>query len=102
MADEPKHTGSTHASAAAAPASERASAAKQQVNEARESSAKQVAERLKGRPTPTQEEIDQIASGHHVDLSDDGSGPDPVEKLNTTRTLGGEHRYQHRQMNPKS
>jgi hypothetical protein len=55
-----------------------------------------VAERPKGRPTPTQEELDQLALGHHVELSDDGSGPDPVEKLNTVRRT-----YQHRQLNPR-
>jgi hypothetical protein len=30
-----------------------------------------------GKPTPTQEELDQIALGEHPDLEPDGSPPDP-------------------------
>jgi hypothetical protein len=41
---------------------------------------KQAQERMKGRPTPTQEELDKIALGEHPDLSDDGSGPDPTSE----------------------
>jgi hypothetical protein len=61
-----------------------------------------VADRLKGRPTPTQEELDAIALGQHVELSPDGSDPDPSEKLSTVHHVGGEHMYQHRQMKSKS
>jgi hypothetical protein len=81
---------------------QRAAAAKKETEERREERNKQVAERLKGRPTPTQEELDSIALGHHVQLSDDESGPDPAERLSTVRHLGGEHAYEHRQMKAKS
>jgi len=45
----------------------------------REQSAKQYKERMKGRPTPTQEECDQIKLGMHPELSPDGSDPDPAQ-----------------------
>jgi len=32
---------------------------------------------MPGRPTPTQDELNKIALGEHVELADDGSGPDP-------------------------
>ena len=32
---------------------------------------------MPGRPTPTQDELNKIALGEKVELSDDGSGPDP-------------------------
>jgi len=40
---------------------------------------------LKGRPTPTQDELNQANLGMHPELSDDGSGPDPNEAANTVR-----------------
>jgi hypothetical protein len=80
----------------------RASAAKQQGDEDREKRTKQYEDRLKGRPTPTQEELDQIALGHAPEqLSEDGSGPDPAEELSTVRHVGGEHHYENRQMRSK-
>jgi hypothetical protein len=44
-----------------------------------EETRKQGAERLsKGKPTPTQEEVDRAALGEHVaEKEDDGSGPEP-------------------------
>lgn len=52
---------------------------KKKLAEAKQAREKQMAETAKamGRPTPTQEELDLIKLGHHVELSDDGSGPDP-------------------------
>ena len=32
---------------------------------------------MAGRPKPTQAELNKLALGEHVELSDDGSGPDP-------------------------
>ena len=43
----------------------------------RDRSAKQYADRMKGRPTPTQEECDQAKLGMHPELTPDGSDPDP-------------------------
>jgi len=37
---------------------------------------------MAGRPTPTQDELNKIALGEHVELADDGSGPDPTTKDN--------------------
>jgi hypothetical protein len=81
----------------------RADSAKKQSDEDREKRLKQYEDRLKGRPTPTQEELDQIALGHAPEqLSEDGSGPDPAEELSTVHHIGGEHHYEHRQMRAKS
>jgi hypothetical protein len=56
-------------------------AAKKQLEKDREVSDKsraEFAERMKGRPTPTQEENDLHALGaYFAEHSDDGSGPDP-------------------------
>jgi hypothetical protein len=43
----------------------------------REKSMSEFAERMKGKPTPTQDELNRIAVGEHVfEKEDDGSGPD--------------------------
>jgi hypothetical protein len=111
MATEPRPT--THESGAAAPhqpardnsranaAKERMEADKKRLAQEREERAKQAAEREKkrGTPTPTQEELDLIKLGHHPQLADDGSGPDPADKLNTVQHVGGT--YSHRQMSAK-
>jgi|SRR4029077_19619394 len=56
-------------------------AAKRQLDEnrvVRERSYAEYQERMKGKPTPTQEENDRAALGEHVtEKEDDGSGPDP-------------------------
>jgi hypothetical protein len=60
-----------------------------------EESRKQAAERLKGKPTPTQDENDRAALGEHVlEKEDDGSGPELH-----TRAMEGERPagYQTRQ-----
>jgi len=45
---------------------------------AREQSQAEYAERMKGKPTPTPEEIDRAILGEHIiEHEDDGSGPDP-------------------------
>jgi len=45
-----------------------------------EVSRQQFAERMKGKPTPTQEEVDLAAHGAHItEHEDDGSGPDPYD-----------------------
>ena len=96
MATEPKQTTSTeHHSGAAQQrskvAADRLNEDKKRVAQEREERAKQIAERDKhrGTPTPTQEECDLLKLGHHVELANDGSGPDPNENLNTVRHIGG-------------
>lgn len=43
-------------------------------------SREEYAERMKGKPTPTQEELDLINCGAHlIEKEDDGSGPDPFD-----------------------
>jgi len=44
---------------------------------------------MPGRPTPTQDELNKIALGEEVTLSDDGSGPDPHNKPVEGGVLGG-------------
>jgi hypothetical protein len=58
------------------------------------------ADRMKGRPTPTQEECDMAMLGAHIlHHDDDGSGPDPnVKALEATRGGG----YQTRQVTAAS
>ena len=60
------------------------------------------AERYKNRgtPKPTQEECDLMKLGHHPELADDGSGPDPTAATNTVKHIGG--KYDTRQMTAKS
>jgi hypothetical protein len=64
---------------------------KKKLAEERDQRVKDNAEREKkrGTPTPTQEEIDLIKLGHHVELADDGSGPDPNDERNTVKHIGG-------------
>jgi hypothetical protein len=64
--------------------------------------ARQEHEKNKGRPTPTQEEADLIRLGHHVELTPDGSPPDPNVGFGVTRQVEPEHRggYQTRQSQP--
>jgi len=50
---------------------------------------------MAGRPTPTQEELNKIALGEEVTLSDDGSGPDPF--IQATEEARKKHEYQTRQ-----
>ena len=48
----------------------------------------QYAERMKGRPTPTQEENDMAMHGAHIlEHDDDGSGPDPHNQAIQNRHL---------------
>lgn len=106
MATEPRHPtheqfSAPHENQTAAPRRDAAAdrqnaerqrdADKQALAKEREERQKATAEREKhrGTPTPTQEEIDLIKLGHHVELANDGSGPDPNEKLNTVRHIGG-------------
>lgn len=87
-------------------AKERLEADKKRLQEEREERAKQAAEREKhrGTPTPTQEEIDLVKLGHHPELANDGSGPDPADKLNTVRHIGAKPpgEYPTRQMSAKT
>lgn len=65
---------------------------------AREKVAAAVAERAKGRPTPTQEENDLAALGAHVlKHDDDGSGPDPDVVARHMEAGSGAAPYQTRQ-----
>jgi hypothetical protein len=68
-------------------------------NEAR---AKFYADRAKhlGRPTPTQEECDLIRLGNHIELSPDGSPPDPWNTGQSKESAAANHGgggYAHRQ-----
>lgn len=61
---------------------ERARKLMEQDREVRERAAQQYAERMKGKPTPTQEENDLIVCGALlVEKEDDGSGPDLVMEM---------------------
>ena len=113
MATEPKETVKETPPAGSSPpkaaASDRMSEDKKRVAHEREERAKQAAERYKNRgtPTPTQEEMDMIKLGHHVELANDGSGPDPNEARNTVKHIGGKHsdkpsEYPTRQMSAKA
>lgn len=75
-------------------AKEREATDKKRLQQEREERAKQMAEREKNRgtPTPTQEELDLIKLGHHPELANDGSGPDPADALNTVTHIGGKER----------
>lgn len=42
----------------------------------KEKSMQAFAERMKGKPTPTQDELNRINLGEHVELEADGSDPD--------------------------
>jgi hypothetical protein len=45
------------------------------------------AERAKGKPTPTQEELDMSMLGAHIlEHEDDGGGPDPNDPVHRDRT----------------
>jgi hypothetical protein len=47
-------------------------------------------ERLRGKPTPTQEENDRFALGEHVtEKEDDGSGPDYAQRMLEAQRPGG-------------
>jgi hypothetical protein len=79
-------------------------AAKRQLaadREASDKSREQFLERMKGKPTPTQEENDMAVLGAPVfEKEDDGSGPDP----NMTRSVeaGKPGVYQTRQAQPQA
>lgn len=86
------HSGSHAGGAARAKsADEKMAEDKKQLAQEREQRAKDIAEREKkrGTPTPTQEECDLAKLGHHPELANDGSGPDPNDALNTTKHIGG-------------
>jgi hypothetical protein len=60
------------------PATENARRQLEENNRIVEESRRQYAERMRGKPTPTQDENDRAALGEHVlEKEDDGSGPDP-------------------------
>lgn len=66
--------------------------------EARDKSHAEYAERMKGKPTPTQEENDKAILGVHViEHEDDGSGPDPNQRSVEAGKPGS---YQTRQTSP--
>jgi hypothetical protein len=90
------------------PATENARRQLEANNQVVEESRRQYAERMKGKPTPTQEENDRAALGEHVlEKEDDGSGPDPN---NLAQNVRAEHKtveakkpsaqYQTRQATP--
>jgi hypothetical protein len=65
--------------------------------EATEKSRAQFAERMKGKPTPTQEENDLAVLGAPVfEKEDDGSGPDPnINPRSTEARPGGQYQTRH-------
>jgi hypothetical protein len=77
-----------------------------------ERSRAEYAERAKGKPTPTQEELDMSMLGAHIlEHEDDGGGPDPNDLVHREHTQtrhlesGGTSRpqsYATRQHTPKS
>jgi hypothetical protein len=80
----------------------------QESNERREKSVAEAYEKLKGKPTPTQEENDRAALGEHVlNKEDDGSGPDPTAatrpaETRDARPAGERAGYRTRQETPRS
>jgi hypothetical protein len=80
-------------------------AAKQRLAEAKEArdrSAAEYAERMKGKPTPTQEENDLAAHGAHIlEHEHDGSAPDPyAQKTSEAKKPAPAAGYQTRQATP--
>jgi hypothetical protein len=74
-----------------------------------ERSRAEYAERSKGKPTPTQEELDMSMLGARIlEHEDDGSGPDPYDQLHRSKQLEGERSgtkpqsYQTRQSTSKT
>lgn len=66
-------------------------AALEEGKERREASFKEYQDRMKGKPTPTQEENDRAMLGEHVlEKEDDGSGPDPNDPLHASKTKQSE------------
>lgn len=80
----------------------KAEADKKRLAQEREARVKAAEERAKnrGRPTPTQEELDMINLGNHPELSPDGSPPDPNVSYahRQSEAQGG---YQTRQSTPQ-
>jgi hypothetical protein len=80
-------------------------AAKKQLaadRELTEKSRAEFMERMKGKPTPTQEENDLAALGHtFTDHEDDGSGPDPnVQSRSLEGNKPGGYQTRHVQSRP--
>ena len=54
------------------------------------------ASRMRGRPTPTQEEIDHTMLGAHITMhEDDGSGPEPWASRQLEAGKGGAYQTRH-------
>ena len=74
---------------------------KKQVAAENEARQKFYSERAKhaGRPTPTQEEADLLKLGNHIELSPDGSPPDPqqvgTKNMEAEHSSGGGYRTRH-------
>jgi uncharacterized protein with von Willebrand factor type A (vWA) domain len=86
----------------------RQEAVKQQLDEGRamrERSYAEFQERMKSKPTPTQEENDRAVLGEHVlEKEDDGSGPDLGVQLQQRQSLAqpGKGGYQTRTAQPQT
>jgi hypothetical protein len=83
---------------------ENAAAAKQLAEEKKYSDASkaQYAERMKGKPTPTQEENDLAALGAHFhEHEPDGSDPDPFQTKQSEAAKPSGGGYQTRQATPR-
>jgi hypothetical protein len=71
---------------------------------ATEKSRADFAERMKGKPTPTQEELNMSALGAHIlEHEEDGSGPDPsVQTRHVEASPSSARPYSTRQQHAKS
>jgi hypothetical protein len=94
MATEPRpttaHTSETHANPNAAREQGQRQLEKGKAD--KERIMKDYHERMKGRPTPTQEECDQIKLGMNPEISPDGSNPDPHDALSQRAEKPGGYR----------
>jgi hypothetical protein len=82
------------------PADKKLADDKKKLAEAREAREKAEAEREKhrGTPTPTQEEVDLVKLGHHIDLAKDGSPEEGVVVEGKEATAGSRAAYETRQL----
>jgi hypothetical protein len=66
----------------------------------KEKSMAEFAKRTKGKPTPTQDELDRINLGEHVTLEADGSDPDEFATKQSEAKPSSGGGYQTRQASP--
>jgi hypothetical protein len=88
------------------PSTENAKKVLAEEQKATEKSRADFAERSKGKPTPTQEELNMSALGAHIlEHEEDGSNPDPnvqTRQVEAERSTGRPSSYSTRQQHAKS